>query len=212
MSSNVAWARWDMPLVDSQAEAAVPAEEPSLMSEVKLAELHDKARREGWEQGLNEGRAAAKQELDAQVQRWQGLLGQLAEPLAAVDTAVQTQLLDLAMALATQLAQHEISLHPEQVMTVVREAIALLPSASGRVRVQLHPDDARFVQGQLSADEAHWQLVENAAMRRGGVQVSTENTHIDERFETRLARTFERLIGQAAPTETVASPDRESVA
>lgn len=189
------WARWSMPAVESStAASAEPAEAPSLMSEAKLAELHDKARREGWEQGLNEGRAAAKQELEAQAQRWQNLMNQLAQPLAAVDAAVQTQLLDLAMTLASQLAQHEISLHPEQVLRVVREAIALLPAASGRIRVQLHPDDLRFVQGQLTPDEAHWQLVDNASMRRGGVQVSTDNTHIDERFETRLARTFERLI------------------
>jgi len=63
--------------------------------------------------------------------------------------------------------------------------------------VHLHPDDLRFVQGQLTSDEAQWQLLESPSMRRGGVEVSTENTHIDERFETRLARTFERLIGQA---------------
>ena len=194
-----AWARWHMPSVDSPVTAAERVDTPSMMSEVKLAELHDKARREGWEQGLSEGRAAAKQELDAQLQRWQSLLGQLAAPLAAVDTAVQTQLLDLTMALATQLAQHEISLHPEHVLSVVREAVALLPAASGRIRVQLHPDDLRFIQGQLATDESEWQLVESPAMRRGGVQVSTDNTHIDERFETRLARIFERLIGQAEP-------------
>lgn len=202
-ATQAAWARWHLPAVDSPASVE-PSEEPSLMSEAKLAELHDKARREGWEQGLSEGRAAAKQELDAQAQRWQSLMTQLAHPLAAVDTAVQTQLLDLAMALGSQLAQHELSLHPEQVLSVVREAIALLPSASGRIRVQLHPDDLRFVQGQLTPDEAHWQLVENPSMRRGGVQVSTENTHIDERFETRLARTFERLIGHAESAESAA--------
>ncbi|MEO7825344.1 MAG: flagellar assembly protein FliH [Paraperlucidibaca sp.] len=203
MSSNATWARWHMPSVDGPA-AAKPVEEPSLMSEAKLAELHDTARREGWEQGLNEGRTAAKQELEAQVQRWQSLMSQLAEPLAAVDTAVQTQLLDLTMALATQLAQLEISVHPEQVLIVVREAIALLPSASGRIRVQLHPDDLRFVEGQMTPDETHWQLIASPSMGRGGVQVSTENTHIDERFETRLARTFERLIGQAEPANSAA--------
>lgn len=194
---NAEWARWEMPLVDHSAASLELAEEPSLMSEAKLAELHDIARREGWEQGLSEGRAAAKQELDAQMHRWQTLLDQLAEPLAAVDTSVQTQLLDLSMALAAQLAQHEISLHPDLVLTVVREAIDLLPSASGRIRVHLHPDDLRFVQGQLTSDEAQWQLLESPNIRRGGVEVSTENTHIDERFETRLARTFERLVGQA---------------
>lgn len=193
---SAAWARWEMPVVDHSATSVELAEEPSMMSEAKLAELHDIARREGWEQGLNEGRAAAKQELDAQMQRWQALLDQLAEPLASVDTSVQTQLLDLTMALATQLAQHEISLHPEHVLTIVREAIDLLPSASGRIRVYLHPDDLRFVQAQLTSEESKWQLLESPTMRRGSVEVSTENTHIDERFETRLARTFERLVGQ----------------
>ncbi len=194
---SAAWARWQMPVVDHSADSAELAKTPSMMSEAKLAELHDIARREGWEQGLSEGRAAAKQELEAQMQRWQALLNQLAEPLAAVDTSVQTQLLDLSMALAAQLAQHEISLHPDHVLTIIREAIALLPSASGRIRVYLHADDLRFVQGQLSSDEAQWQLLESPTMRRGGVEISTDNTHIDERFETRLARTFERLVGQA---------------
>lgn len=200
MSSNVTWARWQMPSVDDPT-TALSAEPPSLMSEAKLTELHDKARREGWEQGLDEGRSAAKQELEAQAQRWQSLMIQLAEPLAAIDSAVQTQLLDLAVALGSQLAQLEISQHPDHVLTLVRKAMALLPSPRSCVRVQLHPDDLRFVASQLVPDEEHWQLVANPSMHRGGVQVSTENAHIDERFETRLARTFERLISQTEPTD-----------
>ncbi len=162
-----------------------------------LADLQAEAYREAFEQGLSEGRDAGRAEARAQVERLASVFNQLARPLEAVDAEVETELLTLAMALARQIVRRELKSDPTQIIGIIRDAIAALPVAARDVRVHLHPEDATVVRQHLAPTESEraWSIVEDPVMARGGCQITTHNSRIDARLETRLGAILSELLG-----------------
>jgi len=201
-----AWARWQMPqMQDEPVVVEPPPPSMPLNAEESLSLLREEARRAGWEQGLSEGRQAARGELRLQADRLQHLIEQLAAPLAQAGQDVQDELVQLAMAIARQVVLRELSTQPEQIRDVVTQAIAALPSGNRHLRIHLHPEDAHLLAEHLDAHEvASWKIIEDATLSRGGCLVDTGATRIDARLETRLNDILARLHSHAPVTAAVA--------
>ena len=186
-------ARWDIPQIDER----IPA--------VGGHAMH--ATPPGYEEGYAEGRevalAAGQQELQARVATLQRLMQSLAEPFTELDEAVETELLSLAMLVAKQVIRRELSMDPALVLSIIRESVALLPVASRRITLQLHPEDAQLVREHLSApvEEGQWQIVEDAACSRGSCVVSTVHARIDASIEQQVARIAVGVLGAAGDAQ-----------
>jgi flagellar assembly protein FliH len=169
-----------------------------------LQELEDVERvawDEAYAKGLEAGRIAGEQEIRRrfeQVQNIESILNALAKPLQHLDKEVEHQLVALALAIAKQVVRRELRIDPSQVIAIVRESVSLLPLAQRNLRVHLHPDDARLLRERLSEPQAEraWTIIEDPMMARGGCRVSSDNSQIDARVETRLAAVFAHLMGE----------------
>jgi len=150
-------------------------------------------RQEGYRQGYEEGRVNAA----SLAQRLQALIDCLSEPLAQVDDQVEQELLALAIAVAKQLVRRELKTEPGEIIAVVREAMAILPSGARKIGLHLHPDDAELIRSTLALDELgpRWKIVEDPLLTRGGCRVTTDTSHIDATVEKRLASVIARLLG-----------------
>lgn len=181
------WAAPDM--------SASPGAQPPTVS--GLVDLQAEAFQEAFAQGLSEGREAGRGEVRAQVERLSGMFYDLAQPFAQLDSEVERELLSLAMALARQIVRRELKTDPTQIIGIIRDAIAALPVAAREVRVYLHPEDATVVRENLAptVSERAWTIVEDPVMARGGCQITTTNSRIDARLETRLATILSELMG-----------------
>jgi flagellar assembly protein FliH len=153
-------------------------------------------------------------ELGARVERFETLIGQLAQPLRLLDAEVEETLLSLALAIGSQLARRTLHAEPAQLIALVRDCLNQLPLGAGEVRVHLHPEDALVVREKLAvpASESAWRLIEDPTLTRGGCLVESEHSRIDARFESRMnaliaaALGDERAAGRLAPG-TVPAPD-----
>jgi len=193
---------WDLPAVSGRS--TIQARRPG-KTVAEIEEVERRAYEEAFEQGRAAGLAAARAEsekqlatLKAQVQRFEGTIGLLAQPLQQVNEEVEQQLMSLAMTIARQLVRRELKTDPAQVIAIVRETVALLPAAARDVRVHLHPDDAAVVRERLAtptADRA-WTIVEDPVMTRGGCKVTTDTALIDARVETRLNEVITAMLGE----------------
>lgn len=209
MCSN--WTRWQMPAMASRAAQAESQPHPlpvaAAMSPTQVEEVRRQAWQEGLERGLREGRELGQAEMQEQARRLRGLADRLAQPLSPLDASIEEQLLELVIVLARQLARHEISLHPEHVLDIVREAMAALPAGSHRLTLHLHPEDARLVRQWLSDEpDQHWKIIESHSLQRGDCQLQTEHARIDERLDVRLERLISQLmpgVGEAGPHHQV---------
>lgn len=183
-------ARWDVPAIDG-------TDGPGYLTAGQLQEVQKSAYDEAWRQGHAEGIAAGEQEIAARAERYDELLRALSKPFDDLDDTVETQLVELSIALVKQLFRREIKIEPGHVIGAVREAIQALPIASRSVQVHLHPDDASLVRDSLAPADAQpaWGIVEDPLIARGGCKVTTENSQIDATAEARLHAVISHTLG-----------------
>jgi flagellar assembly protein FliH len=163
----------------------------------QLEEIQNQARQEGFQLGLQEGRDAGLKELREQVQILEKVLQSLDKPFEQLDETVEQQLAQLAMLVARQLVRRELKTEPEQVIAVVREALAALPVAARNVRLALHPEDAALIRETMSVGQGQQQLqvVEDPVQTRGGCRVFTDTSQIDASVEARLNAVIAHVMG-----------------
>lgn len=185
--------RWEQP--DLVAPAA------PLRTVRQLEALEEEARAEGYAKGLAEGRAQAAEELKQRVVEVESLLDALSQPLHDLDAEVEHQLVELALTVARQMVRRELRTRPDEVISVVRQALAALPASARHVRVQLHPEDAALVTSALKAGEGShehaWEIREDPLLTRGGCLLHAESSHVDARVETRLGAVVAAVMGGA---------------
>ncbi len=175
----------------------------------------DEGSKKGYEDNLHLLQAQAD-ELKSQGAILVSLLESLSEPFKRLDEEVEKELVKLAIAIAAQIIRREIKLDPGQVVATVRETINVLPLASQKINLKLHPEDAEIVRSALALDEMSpsWGIVEDPLITRGGCQVDTEISHVDATVEHRLAAVIATVLGGerehdhivAAASATLAAP------
>ena len=194
-----AYERWELPAMGEQKGVEeVELNEVQPLTAEQLEEIQQQASKEGFEQGRHEGLQAARHEIDATLQRLEQIINAFAEPLQQVDEQVENELLQLSIAIAKQLIRRELQTDPEQVIGVVRDALAALPSTARQVRVLLNPEDAELVREKLvpaEGGEVSWQIVDEPTLTRGGCRVEGESSRIDASVEKRLNAVVTELLG-----------------
>jgi flagellar assembly protein FliH len=161
---------------------------------------------EGYQTGMARAQAQMQASIDtltAQVKQLDSVLQFLGVPLAQLDTEVEKELLQLALAVGKQLARRELRVDPTQVIGIIRESLAQLPASARDVRIHLHPDDAATVRDRLAtpANERAWSIVEDPTLTRGGCIVRTENSQIDVRLESRISAVIASALGEERAPE-----------
>lgn len=199
MSGVVPMASWSLPRADGP-----------IVGQHRRREDLQLIEREAWDAGYAAGRSAglaaaqAEQqrlgdELRDSVQRFDHFIDLLAKPLQELDASVIDSLGVVIESIVRQLIRRELKTAPEQIVGVVRAAVAELPLTARDVRVHLHPDDAAVLREKLvepSSDRA-WRVVEDPVLARGGCHVSSENSTVDARLEVRIGAAVALVLGEA---------------
>lgn len=200
--SPTAYERWELPAVQGPGVRRARVEEVDAsavkpLTAEQLEQIRREAQREGFEAGRKEGLAAAQKDVRTTVQRLTQIINTFSNPLEDVDNTVEQELVTLAIAIARQIIRRELKTDPGQVIAVVREALAVLPAASRRVTIHLHPEDAVLVREALPSggEEMNWRIVEDARLSRGGCRIQAEHSQIDATVEKRIAAIVTQLLG-----------------
>jgi len=135
----------------------------------------------------------------------------LAEPLSQVNQEVEEELISLSLATAKQIIRREINIDPGQIVAVIKEALAALPSNSKHIKVFLHPADAQIARENLKLftgtqaesavtdnDDVHeevWSVIDEPTIARGGCKIKSEFSQIDASIEARIAEISARILG-----------------
>ncbi len=189
--------RWEVPNVGSAENAAVRPMTAEQLEAIQK-EAYEEAYRQGQEAGRKAGHEEGLAEARTQTQRLEQVLHALAEPLEDVDEQVLEEMTALVIAIARQLIRRELHSSPDEIVAVVRESLAALPSSAQNIRVYLHPDDHALIRQTLSmegGEAQHWQLVDDPVMTRGGCRVESATSRIDATVEKRLNAVAAELLG-----------------
>lgn len=182
------------PLLDMPAEATV-----NLPTAEEIEQIHEQARREGYDAGLAEGQAAAESAANAareqEIAHFQTLTANYRAALEGLDQGVAEQLLDLALEVASQVLRTTLETRRDALLPIIREAIQALPLHHGTITLHLNPDDAEALQealGELSG-QANLHLAPDSEITRGGCLLKTGHSEIDATLETRWKRVLEAI-------------------
>lgn len=175
-------------LVSEVAGAAPAPAVPEIDVEAEAAA----AREAGYAAGLEEGRAA----LTEAVQALTGAAAALAAERESVAEACEREAVGLALAIAGQALSAALDVEPDRVVDVVRGALRRLVER-GRVTVLVHPEDLDLVRAagpdlvaELGGIE-HLEVQAERRVSRGGAVVHTPEGDVDATLATKLERARE---------------------
>jgi flagellar biosynthesis/type III secretory pathway protein FliH len=166
----------------------------------QAAELRAEARRRGYA----EGRDAAAAELTE-------MLAAAALEAASVRVQAEPAAMRLAGRLAARMAEkivgRTVEVEPDALTAIAAQALAASRARAGLIKLRVNPDD----RAALERDEARrallarfegsveLELVDDAAITRGGCVVETAAVRLDARLETQLAALERAVAGGGAP-------------
>ena len=175
--------------------AGEPAPPPMTIEQI------DRIQQEAREEGFREGEAAGRREgaaaVQAEAEHLARVLDSLVPAVEGLDRRVEQELVTLAVTVARQLVRRELRTDPGQIVAAVREAFAVLPSSERRVRLHLHPEDARIVREALHLSELEqpWKVIEDPTLSRGGAWLETDISRVDATVESRLNAVVAEMWG-----------------
>lgn len=158
-------------------------------------------REQAFQYGYDAAVAAERERLDAEVRRALGTMARVADQLATLQTDFardrERDLHTLAIAIARQVVQHELTVSPDRLAALVRAAIEQLPQ-DPCIEVRLHPSDLAALGGALEGLAPAGRGLEfawtaDASIERGGFLLETPHRIIDGRADVALRDLWERL-------------------
>jgi flagellar assembly protein FliH len=145
---------------------------------------------EGFQQGYDEGLRLATQEQQEISTRLGALLHDVAADNEALVRTLESQVIELTLAVAEKVIAREARIDPTIVLNVVRSALSEIHDAT-ELRIHVNPDDYPLL-------ETRWQemlprtvaerseLTSDDLVERGGVVVETRIGYVDSQLKTRI--------------------------
>lgn len=185
---NLGYQRWEPAALDDPGigrKVILPTAEA-------LEDIHQQAHQEGYDLGYSEGTAAGYQQGRAQVEeevrRLQALMLSVEEATGQLGQAASEELLNLALEISKQILRQALRAKPELLLPIVRSAMESIPQHSQHPHLHLHPDDAALVKAQMQTEIAHWRIVEDQRIERGGCRIETAVAEVDATLGSRWQR------------------------
>jgi flagellar assembly protein FliH len=150
---------------------------------------------QAFEAGYKAGIKAAATRLDTERLADKSLLRALERELARLGDDIATDLLQLATDIAEQVTRTQITLHPENILGVVREALRLLRDDRTAIRIALHPDDAALVEKNLGNElqQHHCRTFADPGLTRGDCRIESGQCEVDATLAARWRRALQPL-------------------
>jgi len=201
LSRQSAWQRWELASLEHDSVPRVDPETAArLESEREAAAIAAQVRAEAQAQGYAAGLAAAREENE----RLAALIATLSGDAARYEQRIADEVLDLAIALARQIAGDALNVRRETVLPIVVGALRQLPHGTQRVELRLHPTDIALVRDRLTheADGPRITFVPDASILPGGCLIDCAQANLDATLPTR----WRRLVAALGRTDDWLEP------
>lgn len=168
---------------------------------------NDAIRQEGYAEGFAQGHAQATLEAQRQIadfianqgreaaQTFTQLFASVQVQLADAEQVMARGVLELACELARQVLRHELSVNPDALRPVIREALGLLMAETKTALIRLNPLDLDALKDVTQAEFSELSLtfIADTTVPRGGCLIESAGTVVDGTIEKRWMRAVANL-------------------
>jgi flagellar assembly protein FliH len=166
----------------------------------QLNALHESARRQGFEQGRAEGRAAgiemgrndAADMLSTIKSATDNVLSQIEARLSETEERVSAKVVDLALEIAEAVLRREVSVSTDPGAEAIARCLEMAPS-TGDLFARLHPQDAAEMGRVTGLGDRGLMITPDPSLQRGDALVTIDDATIDARLNESLRRVAEVL-------------------
>ena len=190
MGNQEAWQRASLSTFELNKEGPYLERDLSLSNTQRS---YDEKLKNGYEDGLKQGQQA----LNEYKKTFESIFSSFDNALKDIDEDVLQAITQLAVSISKQIIRRELQINSEQVVSVVKEAIKLLPLDKSRLIIHLNPNDITIVQKVFNQDDIvhSFSLVEDPSIQRGGCKLATDNSIIDATIDSQVAQIAEKILG-----------------
>jgi flagellar assembly protein FliH len=150
-----------------------------------LADGYRQGQRDGYEVGLDQGRADGN-----------AMLKSLKKLKTDLRAAQRTEVVDLVGKIARQVIRAELALQPVQLLSLVEEALAVMPPSRDQVEVFMNPEELRRVLELDPKRAKKWTILPDPALDAGECRVRSGDHEVDAGCQGRLAAVMEQVQNQ----------------
>lgn len=160
----------------------------------QISAIQEQARQEGYQAGHAEGHtkgyAQGQKKAATEADKLRGLAETFTTEIGKADEIISQHVLDLAIDLARALLKSALTIRPELVIPIVKEAVRYLPVMHQPALLFLNPSDAILVKEKIGDEltQMGWHLTDDARLAPGSCRVETANNQIDASLPTRWQR------------------------
>ena len=202
--------RWQVPLLssmDASSDVSIAESKPVTAKQIEniQKEAYKEAYDVGHKKGFEAGDAKALEQHHANIHALENIVSNLSQPLKVLDGDVEDQLLNLVVLITKQIIRRELKIDQGQIVSVIREAVSLLPLVSRNIDVRIHPEDLNLVMNKLSQESKENQTIKFTAdpsLNRGDCYVITESSQINASIESRLNAIIANMLGSERDEDT----------
>lgn len=159
---------------------------------------------EGLQHGLEEGRARALEQFEQLARPVDAMLASLKDLKQELRAAQRSEVVDLVGKIARQVIRAELALQPVQLLTLVEEALAVMPPSRDEVEVFLNPEELRRVTELDPKRARQWTLLPDPALEPGECRVRAGDHEADAGCQGRLAAVMEQVQAQLGVDQPLA--------
>ena len=147
--------------------------------------------------GYEEGLKKAEDELADYKSSLINILNSLLNPLEEFDNEVIDAVVNLSISISKQIIRRELQINSEQVVSIVREAIKMLPLEKSHLTIHLNPKDVNIIRNVFNNDDLteSYSLVEDPSIEPGGCKLASENSIIDATIDSQIAQIAAEILG-----------------
>lgn len=185
----------------TSAGAHVPAED---LEQAAFCRGFSDGEKKGYAQGEHDGREAAMKQISPVLQSLQQMLSELESLRRRESRNLESELVELALAVARKVVGREVTTHPDSVAQLLRDAVGRLEHA-GTLTIRMNPGDLDRMSDASSqllnglVDPGRIRFEADASISVGGCFIESEAGAVDARIEQRLRIVEEAILCAGRP-------------
>ncbi len=185
----------DETIAQAEQEAENIINQARLQAEGLKAEAH----RQGLTEGRQEGLAKAKQETEANLVNSLNILSQAEEERVQRIASSEMELLKLVAGITEKIIGSELKNHPEQIVSIVKEALSRVATANS-ITVKINPEDLQMIRENLPVlhdvfnEPKIITVKEDQTILPGDCFIETEHGKVDARIKSQLERIMNEIV------------------
>ena len=156
---------------------------------------------EGLQRGVEEGRAMALAQFDELSKPIDAMLKSLKKLKTDMRAAQRKEVVDLVGKIARQVIRAELALQPVQLLALVEEALSVMPPSRDAVEVFLNPEELRRVLELDPKRAKKWTLLPDPALEPGECRVRSGDNEVDAGCQGRLTAVMDQVREQLLDEE-----------